>query len=765
LSSTLPDDAIASQRPHDVFLLPPLLPPRREGLTIVILADGNQRHGGACRRPGPPADEPSAARGPNGYAAGARRVVSIAEHLAGRGGVRTMAACILSPENVAKRSQGFFLQIYREMVRLGVAVEAEGALVRSGVELAIHGDLGPLRARGGHAAALADAMEAVARRTARVDRPALRLLLGVGYGPDIADELGADLVLRTGMEEEGVLRLSGLHTGARTIACATSTLWPDVDAAWLDEVIGEAARRSRPTLAAGYDAAAIAEIAAALDAAELPASVRVTIPATATGAAAARSPGRHAITVVRAVPGAGGTLGAGCRSVIAPGQDPPFFLLPDWLCAGHADVIACDPTPRGIAIGVREAVRFAAAHPALQGAEREAAGVPLRDAGADPGAGPADVFAARMMAWAESAGLLPGGAPAGRAFFNYALTAFFMHQGGGPRWEDGAELSARYMMLVAAGDEGVFDRAAAGEDRAARVARLEAAAGFLRDALGAEGVVEATALPDARLLAAIAGGFREIAARRRPTCHPAAFAAWRAGLLRLWAASVAEHRPDAGGERLARMFREGGAAAADAASAIVERCATSPACVRARVRAILAQARGGRRLGEAEEAELRVLGYLAAAGDAMGSGLLFRTAAIACPASGVTDAMLAALDDTAALLDHGFRLANDLSGFLSSPGGDRDDKINTCSMLVPPDALGVARGEAVLRAAGTTRRLAAWIEEETARALARLGEVWPAMATLIRRGVFVGKSVYERGHYTTLGRAEMAAIGEAVARS
>src|SRR6185437_12435036 len=129
---------------HSLLILPALTPPRRDDLTLLFLTDGNTR---------------SATGG--GYAGGARRVVSIAEHLARRPDVATMVACILSPDNIAKRGERFFSALYEEFIELGVAIQSRGTLVSSGVRMDLWGDLRPLRARGGRATALADAIEAV----------------------------------------------------------------------------------------------------------------------------------------------------------------------------------------------------------------------------------------------------------------------------------------------------------------------------------------------------------------------------------------------------------------------------------------------------------------------------------------------------------------------------------------------------------------------------------------------------------------------------
>jgi hypothetical protein len=769
-----PLSAIESTRPHTFFILPELLPSRFEALAILILADGNTR------------SSPS-----GGYAGGARRVVSVAEHLARRPDVAVMVACILSPDNVAKRGDGFFSALYEEFIQLGADVDDHGALVGAGIRMEVHGDLGALRARGGRAVALADAIEAVVAMTAHLESPALRLILGVGYGRDIARELDVDIILRTGMEEPGVLRLSGIESGERIASCAITTLWPQVELREVDDVIDLCKRRAAPRLAGGHDAAAIVELALALSEADAGAPVKATITTDATPAALSAAldhlfsgPLRHCATIaveqagdeaaatrrwgrretarqeLRIVRGSPRGEGEVC-SVLAPGQRGPLFTLPDWLALGQANVYACGTCARDLVEAICAAQRFSAAYPPLLGGERKAvpaaprapAVVPER-AGARERDEIGDRFADKALAWAASAGLMLPGAAWRTAAVNYALTAFFIHyrvptewDDAGAGWEPRADLTARYMLLVAAGDEGIFDRVLAGETPERRWARLEASSRFFQGVLGSDrSPARPPRVPGAELLAAIADQWRELFERHRGTCAPAVAASFRAGLASLYAASLAEHRPGLGSDRLT----EGAALAA----VVEERFAAAPPCVAARARALVRSMAQGPSAAN----ELRTLLHLAEVSSSIGAGLLFRTAALAAPSSSVPDGSIAVLDAAAKLLDYQVRLSNDASGFLGSPGGDRDAKENACTILVPSSASGAAREAAIMRALATRLRLASWLGGQVGGQVDRVAAAWPSMGALFRRGALVGRRVYEVAHYTTVTRAQMSAI-------
>ncbi|APR84035.1 Hypothetical protein A7982_09384 [Minicystis rosea] len=761
---------------------------RAQGSTLLILTDGNTRGGG-------------------GYAEGARKVVSIAEHLARRGDVATMVACILSPDNVAKRSDRFFHQVYKAFIHLGVAVHTRGALVAAGVRAEVSGDLRALHDRGGRGADLADAIEAVTAATAQIQRPALRLLLGVGYGPDIARELGVDILLRTGMEEPGTLRLSGLHVDERIACFATTTLWPEMTPHDIDEVLALGARPASARFAPGYELAAITDLVLALATASLEAPVHASIPAAASMSDVAAALDRlydgplqrcttlaveldtgfrshprrygpegalHEIRVVRAVPRAPMREDDTIVSVLAPGQAPPSFTLPAWLPLDHANAHACAPTAEGMVAGIRAALRFSSAHPPLHGGDRA---TPRPSAPADgsawarsappvPPTRPVvvedpvhaleDPFIAETFAWAASAGVLLPSEAWRCAATSYALTALYIHHGiptewdaTGADWGTRATLAARYMILVAAGDEAIFDAVMPGETEAARRSRLEASARFLRDAVGVEGSqIPAPPVPGAEMLGAIATQWRALLDEHARACLPAAAASFRAGLADLYAASVAEHRADLAADPFAR-----GRDAEAVTALVADRFAASPACVAQRAEKLAARIHDP----EAED-ELRVLLYLTEAGSAIGAGLLFRAAALAAPAKHAAEGGVALLEATATLLDLAFRLDNDRSGFLDAPGGDRDPKQNACSILLPAESSGPARAARIVAVMVLCQRLADWLARELGAHLDRLSSVWPSMGEVVRRGVLVGRRVYEKGHYTTLSRAEMRAI-------
>jgi undecaprenyl pyrophosphate synthase len=816
----------ARARMQDVFILPELLLPREEGLALLILTDGNNRGGRS-----------------GGYVAGARRVVAIAEHLARRPDVAVFIACVLSPDNIAKRSDRFFLAVYKEFIRLGVEIETRGALVAAGVRIEVAGDLRLLRARKGHGETLADAIEAVAEKTTHVTSPALRLVLGVGYDRALPREHDVDILLRTGMEEEGALRLSGLDACPRMLSYATTKLWPDIEPADVDEVLNAAKLQAAPVFAGGHTAKTIIELTTTLAEGDLEHPVAVTVAAATLpgevpealeylfvgalrGSAAVavryagdelcrprwfgpRASARHEIHVIRTPRQAKADVYA---ALVAPGQRYPALRLPEWPRAGYANVHPCEATPRGIFKGIRAAQRYGATNVSLLGAERDLAAdrhaampaprsegpcpepicallalsaSPQRDPGGEatvslpwpsystaaPRESMADVFAATVLRWGERAGLLLPDVAFRRAALNYALTAFITHYRVAPpeddahiAWMPRALLSARYMLLVAASDDGCFDRASTGEPLPKRAAERVAAASYLAASVDTTAPLCAPPnLPDAALLQAIATQWRAIVMRYQRHCRPLALELFRASVKKLYAASVAEYDPEVTDNPLVPPLGAGMPPTKEAASIIEARYGSiAPPCVAARLREILARPAEDPRELAAQRRELAVLLYLIDAADAIGAGLLFRTAALATPAEHVTDEMIGATDALGALLDYRVRIANDLSGFLDFRSGDRDAKKNSCSILIPSASSGALRGAAVVDAVTTCRQIAAWLEQEIARETRSLAASFRYMAMLVRRGMFVGGQVYATAHYTTLSREQMSGIWSAL---
>jgi hypothetical protein len=379
----------------------------------------------------------------------------------------------------------------------------------------------------------------------------------------------------------------------------------------------------------------------------------------------------------------------------------------------------------------------------------------------------ADVFSAKTILWATAARLMLGDVPWRRAALNYVLTAYHTCDGvslepdAAPGfWEPGAELMAKYMLIVAAGDGGIFDKVVERETPAARLGRLRFCSAFLREAIHARRPGDDLPPgPLGRLLAAIAVQWSEIIGRYRNVAHPELLEGFEQGLIQIYRASEREYDP----ELCLRTMSHG--TLTDAATRLLDAAERRagprlPHAIQARLRSLLAA--DPQSVDAIEQAKLLL--YLAETCAGVGAGQLFRAAALLVPAGRITEEQIAVFDAVIDLLDYPVRLANDVAGCLASRGGDLDAKESCCTILIPRNASGAGRAAAIVHAVGACRRLGASLEREIEREMGRLAAVWPSMAMLVRRGMFIGRRVYEMGHYATLDRERMSSIADELDR-
>ncbi|HLG25781.1 MAG TPA: hypothetical protein VI588_03255 [Candidatus Gracilibacteria bacterium] len=369
-----------------------MLPPTQEkyikGIRILILPDGNNR----------------ASLEGKTYNDGGKNVVRMAEALAERGDVSTMIACVLSADNVAKRSDAFFDQIYKAFVGLGIAIENEGVLVAKKIRLGYDGDLAGMRQKSRSAAKLADIIETVCGQTAHIQEPAMDLILGVNYDEFLALSHQVHAIYRSGMEEDKSIRLSGLRVNESMYNVGSPTYWPNVEAREVTQVIDDVKTRLGVLLQAGYSSDFILNLIERQADIEPEKEVSVTVPFDETPQKImqkidelfARKPDLHSAVQVVIVGKKGLAIkryGGGDKktkkiilvpsgtynvqknndgsytSILAPGQQSGFYLKADPL-SEYATVFYCDPTPEGVVEGTRKAVRFSQSHRPLRGAER-----------------------------------------------------------------------------------------------------------------------------------------------------------------------------------------------------------------------------------------------------------------------------------------------------------------------------------------------------------------------------------------------------------
>ncbi|WP_044966231.1 hypothetical protein [Sorangium cellulosum] len=344
--------------------------------------------------------------GERGISEGARRTVEAAERCAARGDVALLAVFILSPENL-RRGRRFHTALHAEFLRLVEAVEARRVL--EGVRIELYGRLDRLKRKGGAARRLAYVIELLVEATRGVAEPKVRLVLGIDYDGWAPLMLGLDVLIRTGMEASGALRLSGLRAHPGLACVSTMKLWRNFDARDLDEAIARVEHDLPTAFSPGYSADFITSFLREMLDTDVPSPLRVVVPVAASGPALAGAledlevgplgrQTRLAVSLAlepsrpRRRFGArrGATqhvllVGPACRSridaeapftaIIAPSQPDPIVRFVD-RPLGYANAHVAAPTPTGVVEGLRRAVRFDASHPPRFGAARAAPAYP-----------------------------------------------------------------------------------------------------------------------------------------------------------------------------------------------------------------------------------------------------------------------------------------------------------------------------------------------------------------------------------------------------
>lgn len=747
-------------------------------------------------------------RAPGGRRAGAGRVVDMVLELARRGDVGVCYVGVVSPENDERRNDDFIEEIAHQFLVLGTRIKGEGLFVKDGVRCLPHGDLEMLHRKGGARARLATGVEVVCGLTDGVRAPHMVLIFGVRYPPSILQDLDIPDILRTGMEEPGVVRLSGIIPHPKGLAIGSRTPWPAFEAGELHRVVDALRRHTIHALQPGYRLEESLSFLRALAASPSLPPVDVTLPLSCSAADAstllrdtaselrevcvtlALDPARPAITfgaaeddstTVRLV--APSMLRSAVQPtydiVLAPGQGQSIFAL-GGIPIGYATVHACAQGTEGLLSGLSRGARFARTYEPLRGGDRPGstgcAGAVLAASGTMDASladwhRQADVFAARERAWAAERGLLVGPEPWQRAKTNYDLTAFYSVP---PRplgclSPDAtmaiAEAMARYMVLVAAGDHGIFDRVFPDETQQGRFQRLEASARFLaRAACGSKGVVPA--VEGAGLLERIAEGLMELRGRYAVECHPAARLAWQRGMAALYGGSVAEYDPMVTANPLVVRFVSGARDRGSVFDAVERRyLARAPIEVGARVREILAG--GDARPESVAELgrELTVYLYLLDVAPTIGASRFFETALLAWPAHDIDPGRITLLKNANRLLDMALRLQNDRTDLLRTATGDRDaHKENAGTILLRKEMPGVAQTCALIDADILCGRIVARLWGAFQSAAANISCAWPEMGAVVGRASAIGYGVYAQGHYETKTREEMAALAEQVDR-
>jgi len=784
------------------FLLPP--PVYLDDRTILVLMDGNER---------------AKHKTPDGYKAGGKKLVELGRHLRLSTRTTRLVACVLSRGMVSRRSPRFFAELLEALVEFGAIVVGGGL---PGVVIDIVGSLERLRAAGEHAAACADAFEAIAQATAQEQSPTLRISLAIDYGRDIALTTGATVIFRTGMPADGVVRTSGIDTAYHQVCHGTKTLWPDVTMAEIDQALEVAAGRRVPSFAPGFDVDFITSVARALASVpvtlaraqvHVPACVDLTVCTRSTaeetrrmldGLFAPHASVEHFLTIVHTSPdseipevyGREDQLRHVLR-VVHPGQivhSPVSGMSKEGFGAKGAEG---DPKPQMSKEGFD--VILAAGQQRKGWLLPPFPGLDCATVG-PPGLSPFDIVqvisrATRdcidnppLFGAARSPNVVIDSPPRSSTalvrdaewsfverIMKWARTSGLFTdaeecKGAGNyvrtayrlfSEEEVRATVAKYMLLVAVGDI-LFDQRFPGETPAAHKARLEVSTTYLRDSLASGRIQTPPNVAGAHLLATIAQQWSVLKNQFSRRASHVLFRQWLRALDDHYDASVREWSSDVVDNPLVHELGVGGERRHIATETILTRYVSlAPSAVGARIWELV-QVRPREIYDMSPEMlELRIWLYLLDV-NTIGAGLAFRSAVLTLEPTQVPSEGLSAFGRVLPLLDIRVRLANDASEFVKTMGADRDEgKTNSCALLVPKETTGVARASALMRAVPILRGVSRRIDAALNTEMDHLTRTWPNVGQWVARGRKLGVSAYEVGHYTTLDHETFALLLEA----
>jgi len=801
---------------HNIFVLPPPELEFSEKLKIFILPDGNNRALGLNRN----------------YDAGGTKVVEIAHSLAERGDISLMVACIMSRENTQKRSDSFFHKVYQAFLALGIKIVTSGTLVKSGIRMETSGNLDELKAKSEQASNLAYMIEAVCAKTAHIENPRLRLILGINYGPEIALQYDVDLIYRSGMEQQGMVRTSGVRTTPDMSIIGSATLWPNVTPQEICDVIERERRERGKKTFHGYFPQFIRDLITIAIREALPPDAGVIIPynhadsphkliidqllrehssqlpdtkikfhqtdGTLTTYNDAAGTNRSIILVPaeQSSPETTGDISA----AIAPGQSENAIILPENPQIGYATVLSCKPDPESICAAIAKAVKYCLENERLEGAERislvkepttqdaistsymrgyEALSAYLKqnrtiEESAESMVGNkfnpenpyhynliADLFITKMLEWAGPLEFPLHGKIEFTAFTNYVMTSLFLaYFPSHPKWEQFkndweklAEKLAKYMGLIYACDEAIYDKEYENPDE--RKSKLGTATEAITRAVRRQPYET----PDTPLFVKnIAAELGRLSSDFHAHSHPILFKKWEDALCHLFQSFCAEWDESTFNNPIIENLNDEDSEKRNHARTAFgnKYLEHAPQWIKTRMNATLNGIESCTAKKRTEHIyDLRLFSYLFDIENSIGAGLTFRTIALTIPAERVDDEMIPALDELCTLYNMYFRLANDLSGFICRSLEDAETKTDACTIMTDKHKeTGKGDANAIICGTAEIKTLIDELKKEINAKRTKFAKTWPSVGIPIIRSD-IAELIYAKGHYRTTTRDQM----------
>ncbi len=781
--------------PPEVYVMPPMLEVPMERLNVLVLTDGNNRAMGLNQD----------------YSEGGKNVVKIAQYLARRGDVQKMLACIISKDNFQKRSADFFWKMYQAFLGLGVNILSNGVLVEDGIVIKVEGDLEALKRKNEIASLLADAIERVCKLTNLVKKPQMELVLGVNYDQTIACKHQVNLLFRSGMEESGAVRASGIQASPGMLSKGSTTLWPNVSNQEIGEIIDQAKNHfaCHPKfLTEGYKITeALTLVRYLLSDSLMRAKVTIPLSENTKPLQSAFSKLANLDTTYQSLALEDRKMSLAMNIPPQPTQEEPIYdvaiapgqtgqiLLPLSPQLDYATIFECPQNNlEAICKKIRSAIEFSLKHVSLKGAERKMKSEPppweddqrksldllsinsvqrkqkimsltadFQNASEVVEASEqqqekflqaADFFVAEILSWVQEHGGTLTEKKHWLAGVNYSLTAFFMcFNPEREDWLTAAEWTAKYMQTVYHLDEAIFDKELEGETHAAKMLRLEGYASLYQDLFkGRRPKVkngQPVAAEEHQILTEKVAIWRAFEKEFARTAHKQIWKLWQEEIYRFAGCSLNENR-DASFQHPATRYLEN-----DFQEQRVLRWAGQKisGMVESRLQKLFALARHENDF-DLVKTEVNLWHYLYRIEASMGAGQTYLTICLGLPKARFNPENLKVIHDIAILSNCYYRILNDLSGKMKRNLDDRENKEDSLEIMKNYFALHESDYDASLQAITYLKDLADTIAQELQQLGEKIKDDLPELKIAMDRTV-IAKDLYTEGHYRTLERSSV----------
>jgi hypothetical protein len=352
------------------------------------------------------------------------------------------------------------------------------------------------------------------------------------------------------------------------------------------------------------------------------------------------------------------------------------------------------------------------------------------------------------------------------AYINYVIISFFIAYNPIRKGNSDAEKTAlentewlvKYMQLVYAGDEAVFDMQFSDENAKQKLTRIRKASVILSRSITSEDAEFDSTYDyqDKPVIQAICEEWQEFKRYYQYTAHQQVFDDWKANLVSLYQCSVCEYDPAVINNRLITDLECSNDYLSEFMKIRDQYFHKTPAIIKQRIEKIFSEiSRLDPNNIECRKkliSDLKNLLYLTDIRTTIGAGLVLRTSLLTISKDEITTERAEKINEICNFFDYYVRVANDLSDYLKRSVNDRDQKEDICTLNIAYyEKNGFNHAISVLKAITDVKNLYDWLQKQFESELTQLRIEWPLFGEIFDRADYV-KNLYQIGHFRTEGR-------------